>query len=146
MIELLTQGVGGTEYVHTVARVGLGVFFALSGQFKLRDPTNILATFRADGIPFIGFNRWFVPGVELSAGLALIVGALTPLAAMGLLAICCVATVTDGMKRFQRQEPWADWIDDVLYLPEVIYVGLLLYLIAAGAGPLSIDAAVQGLL
>lgn len=134
----LVHGLGGTEYAHVFARVSLGVFFAISGFDKLRDPTNLLATFRADHIPFVAVNRWFVPAVEFSAGIALTIGMLTPLAALGLLCICLVATCTDGVKRFHDSNI-ADWLDDLLYLPEVLYGLVLLYMIAAGSGPLAID-------
>src|SRR5215813_3180966 len=99
LLDFNAHGLGFSEVAHTLSRVALGVFFAISGQFKLRNPVNLLQTFKDDGIPFIRFNRWFVPLVELSAGLALIVGLLTPLAALGLLVLCFVAAMTDGLKR-----------------------------------------------
>ena len=40
----------------------------------------------------------------------------------------------------------ADVIDDVLYLPEVLYVMLLGLFVANGAGPFSIDAVLSRLL
>ena len=75
-------------------------------------------------------------------------GFLTPLAALGLIAICVVATCTDGLKRIRSWQPLdkADAVDDLLYLPEFIYVILLSFFVAAGAGPLSLDAIISSYL
>jgi hypothetical protein len=40
----------------------------------------------------------------------------------------------------------ADRIDDWLYLPEVLYVFMLIVVISAGAGPYSFDAVIWGLI
>jgi uncharacterized membrane protein YphA (DoxX/SURF4 family) len=86
--------------------------------------------------------QWFVPGVEFLGGLGVAFGFLTPLAALGLATICLVAAYADGITRI---EAWgaidrADVIDDVLYLPEVLYILLLALFVANGAGPFSLDA------
>jgi len=139
LVDLNASGVGFGEVAHTLSRVALGLFFAISGQFKLRDATNLLATFKDDHIPFPNVMRWFVPSVELMAGLALIVGLLTPLAALGLMSLCLVATFTDGIKRYQDSDVLS-WIDDFLWLPDVLYCIMCGYLITTGAGPWSVDA------
>jgi putative oxidoreductase len=129
------------------ARVATGSFFAFSGYHKLfnaKRHATIVATLEACRIPFIPVMQWFVPGVEFSAGLGVAFGLLTPLAALGLIAICIVATCTDGIKRVRAWAPIdkADAIDDALYLPEVLYVILLSFFLAQGAGPYSLDAIV----
>jgi putative oxidoreductase len=85
--------------------------------------------------------QWLVPGVEFSAGLGVASGTLTPLAAAGLIAICVVATCTDGLKRIAAWSPLdrGDYADDVLYLPEVLYALILLYVAFHGAGTYSVD-------
>ena len=100
------------------------------------------------GVPCVPAMQWFVPSVELSAGLGLAFGFLTPLAALGLIAICVVATCTDGLKRIRSWQPLdkADAVDDLLYLPEFIYIILLSFFVAAGAGPLSLDAIINNYL
>jgi hypothetical protein len=40
----------------------------------------------------------------------------------------------------------ADKIDDVLYLPEVLYIVLLALFVANGAGPFSLDAMLRDFL
>jgi putative oxidoreductase len=121
------------------ARVMAGSFFALSGWHKLTDAcrhATLVRTLREAGIPMIGINQWFVPAVELLGGLALISGILSPLAAMGLLIICCVASLTDGLARVYSWQPidTADMVDDILYLPEVLYAAMLIMIIVYGPG------------
>lgn len=116
-----------------------GLFFAISGYHKLFDSNrhkSLVETLRADNIPLIGFNQWFVPFVEFSAGSALVLHlhpALTALAAMGLFCICAVATITDGIKRIASYQPIdkADWLDDLLYLPETMLLLMLALSISA---------------
>jgi len=143
MIDYLA-GIGGVEIVHTVARVAIGSFFAISGFHKLFNGArhaSLVATFKEDKIPAIRFNEWWVPSVEFLGGAALVVGLLTPLAALGLFTICLVATCVDGVKRIAGYEPIdrADWLDDLLYLPEVCYLIILAYFIAAGGGQWALD-------
>jgi uncharacterized membrane protein YphA (DoxX/SURF4 family) len=88
-----------------------------------------------------------VPSVEFAAGSAVFIGFLTPLAALGLLVIVLVASVTSGRLRIKGYQPIdrADRIDDWLYLPEVLYAFILIMFVSAGAGPYSLDAAILGL-
>lgn len=126
-------------------RVATGSFFVLSGYHKLFNAERhktITDTLVKDGIPFVSVNQWFVPCVELMAGLAVTFGLLTQLAALGLLVICLMATCVDGLKRIPAWKPLdkGDYADDVLYLPEVIYMLILAVFVAGGAGQFSLDA------
>ena len=58
-------------------------------------------------------------------------------AAFGLLIISIGATLTDGIKRIAdwRSIDKSNWLDDILYLPEVLYPLLLLSVILAGLAP-----------
>lgn len=141
----------GYILILTMARVFMGLFFVLSGYHKLSDPRrhkSMLATMKADGIPFPHFSAWFVSGVEFFAGSALVLGLATPIAILGLLSICLVACGTDGLKRIPAMQPIdrADWLDDLMYLPETIYIVLLAVLLFFGAGPWSLDAMILGAL
>ena len=40
----------------------------------------------------------------------------------------------------------ADRIDDWLYVPETLYVFMLILVVSAGAGPYSLDAVILGLI
>ena len=128
----------------TAMRFALGSFFVLSGVHKLTNAERhqtFVETLRALGIPRIGLFQWFVPGVEFLGGLGVAVGCLTPLAALGLLVICLVALLTSSPTVVASYKPIdrADRVDDWLYQPELMYALMLLYFIAAGAGPVSVD-------
>lgn len=124
----------GIEIALTLNRIAVGLFFAISGYHKLTNADRhaaLVATLRADKIPFMRLNQWFVPVVELVAGIALLLNVGSVFAALLLGAICLVATCTDGWKRIAEWKPVdkADVIDDVLYLPEVLYGIMLLTVI-----------------
>jgi putative oxidoreductase len=83
-----------------------------------------------------------------TAGAAVVIGLLAPLAALGLLVVILVAIVTSGPQRIGVYKPIdeADRIDDWLYLPEVLYAFMLIMVVSAGAGPYSLDALILGLI
>jgi uncharacterized membrane protein YphA (DoxX/SURF4 family) len=141
----LLNGVGSAAWPYAAARIATGVFFVFSGYHKLTNAkrhATFIATLQACGVPFIAVMQWFVPGVEFLAGLGVAFGFLTPLSALGLVTICLVAAYADGMRRVRASGAIdeADVIDNVLYLPEVLYIFILAIFIAAGAGPFSLDA------
>ena len=140
----MLDGIGGTLPAIAAMRFALGWFFVLSGFHKLTNRERhktFVETLRVLNIPHTGILQWFVPGVELFGGLGVAVGFLTPLAALGLLVICAVALFTNSPAVVASYKPIdrADRVDDWLYQPEVMYALMLLYFIAAGAGPVSID-------
>jgi putative oxidoreductase len=151
VVSALVDGTGGGDVALLVCRVVVGAFFAISGAHKLISPTRhqaLFETLKASRIPYLKVMSWFVPGVELSAGLGVAFGFLAPLAALGLICILTVAIVTDGLGRIPSWNPTdrSDYLEDVLYLPEVLYVLLLLPVLTMGAGPVSLDAFVWRLL
>jgi uncharacterized membrane protein YphA (DoxX/SURF4 family) len=151
MIDILFNGVGWTDIAITLNRIAVGMFFMLSGYHKLfnRERHRALAEqLKELGIHALGFNQWWVPTVEFTAGLAVVVGFLAPLAALGLLAISLVAIATSGPQRIKLYKPIdeGDRIDDWLYLPEVLYAFMLIMVVSAGAGPYSLDALILGLI
>jgi uncharacterized membrane protein YphA (DoxX/SURF4 family) len=150
-VDLLFNGIGRTEIGLTVNRVAVGAFFMLSGFHKLFNSQHHRAfvdELKALGIPAVGFNQWWVPSVEFTAGGAVLIGLLAPVAALGLMVIILVALATSGRQRIKLYKPIdeADRIDDWLYLPETLYVVMLIMVISAGAGPYSLDALILGLI
>jgi uncharacterized membrane protein YphA (DoxX/SURF4 family) len=144
-MDVVQQGFGGGVLGLTLLRVVLGLFFAISGYHKLfnrQRHASLVATLQSCHVPFIRFNQWWVPLVEFFGGLALLSGILAPLAAAGLIVECSIAVCTDGRKRVSGYQPIdrADWLDDLLYLPEMLYVVGLLVIITAGPGPFTIPA------
>jgi uncharacterized membrane protein YphA (DoxX/SURF4 family) len=147
MIDLLFNGIGWIDTALTLNRVVVGTFFMFSGYHKLFNAQRhsvLVDELRALHIPAIGINQWWVPIVEFSAGCAVLIGLLAPLAALGLFVIVLVASATSGRQRIRAVMPIdrADRIDNWLYLPEILYAFMLIPIISAGAGPYSLDAAI----
>src|SRR5580698_9103436 len=151
MKNILFLGVGWTDLAITLNRIAVGAFFMLSGYHKLFNAErhrSFVDELKGLGVHAVGFNQWWVPLVEFSAGAAVVVGFLAPLAAFGLLFLILVAIATSGRRRIALYKPIdeADRIDDWLYLPEVLYAFMLIMVVSAGAGPYSLDAVILGLL
>ncbi len=127
-------------------RVCLGVFFAISGFYKLFDPHTqevILNTMIHLGIPFPHFNAVFVPLLEFLGGLALIFGFFTVLSSLLLFVILLVATFTEAIGTIPAGLNIIRWINYFLYLPEVL-LGLLLFLqMCYGPACLAIDNLIE---
>jgi putative oxidoreductase len=132
-------------------RVAVGGFFAIAGYHKITVKERhaaLVQTLKDNHIPWVRFNEWWVPSVEVGAGLSLCAGFMTPVAASLLGAICLVATCTDGWRKVQQEyKPInkADLIDDLLYLPEVLYGLKLLAIMIVGPGLYSLDAIIFNL-
>src|SRR5215472_3999658 len=151
MMDPLFNGVGGADIALTLNRIAVGTFFMLSGYHKLFNAPRhrtFVDELKALGIPAVGINQWWVPTVEFTAGSAVVIGFLAPLAALGLLVIILVAIATSGRERVKVYKPIdeADRIDDWLYLPETLYAFMLIMVVSAGAGPYSLDAVILGLI
>lgn len=128
-----------------LAAILVGLFFTFSGFHKLFNTSrhqSLVATLKDCGVPFIAFNQWFVPLVECLGGLGVAFFpyliafsyyglTLQMLSAFGLITICIVACLTDGRKRVAAYQPidLADRIDDWLYLPEILYIILLVLVV-----------------
>jgi uncharacterized membrane protein YphA (DoxX/SURF4 family) len=150
-MNLLFAGIGLTDLAITLNRIAVGAFFMLSGYHKLFNAERhrtFVDELKSLGVHALGFNQWWVPLVEFSAGVAVVVGFLAPLAAFGLLFLILVAIATSGRQRIKLYKPIdeADRIDDWLYLPETLYAFMLIIVISAGAGPYSLDALILGLM
>jgi uncharacterized membrane protein YphA (DoxX/SURF4 family) len=150
-MHLLFTGLGCPDLAITLNRIAIGAFFMLSGFHKLFDAPRhrtFVDELKALGVPAVGFNQWWVPLVEFSAGGAVLIGLLAPLAALGLLVIILVAMATSGRQRIKVFKPIdeADRIDDWLYLPETLYAFMLIIIVSAGAGPYSLDALILSLI
>jgi uncharacterized membrane protein YphA (DoxX/SURF4 family) len=151
LMDLLFVGVGRSDLALALNRIAIGAFFMLSGYHKLFNAERhraIVDELKALGVPAVGFNQWWVPSVEFTAGAAVLIGLLAPLAALGLLVIILVAIATSGRQRMRLYKPIdeADRIDDWLYLPETLYAFMLIIVVSAGAGPYSLDALILGLI
>jgi uncharacterized membrane protein YphA (DoxX/SURF4 family) len=131
--------------------VALGVFFAIGGYHKLFNASRhatLTHTLQDDGVHAVPIMQWLLPSTEFGGGCALILGLLSVLAAFGLFVICVGALAFDAVKRISAWGPIdrADWLGDLLYLPESLYCIGLTVVMLAGPGPWSLDAKIAPLL
>ena len=126
----------------TAARVLTGVFFCISGGTKLLVPARfneMQQTMIQSHIPFPHASALFVSLVEFACGGGLVLGLLTPLCAVMLMGDMIVAILTNRIGSIHASGFLA-FLDDFLYLPEVLYVLILFWLLFSGPGPYSVDS------
>ena len=124
-----------------VARLAVGLLFFLSGRGKLFVPERreqMRETLREAHIPFPEFNAVFVSTVEFVFGALLVLGAVTPLACALLSALMMVAIATTAIRNIKASSPLG-WLSEFLYLSEVPYLVILVWLFLAGPGWFSVD-------
>jgi len=125
----------------TAARVLIGIFFCISGGTKLfvRGQFGVVEqTMVESHIPFPHASALFVSMVEFACGAGLALGLLMPLCAATLVGDMIVAIATNRIHSIRVRGALA-WLDDFLYLPEVLYTLILVWLIFAGPGRYSVD-------
>ena len=124
-----------------MARIAVGLLFFLSGRGKLfvaERREQMRQTLIEARLPFPDFNTIFVSTVELVSGLLLIFGALTPLACVMLGCVMITAIATTAIRNIKETSLPA-WLSEFLYLPEVLYLVILIWLFFSGAGWVSVD-------
>lgn len=124
-----------------LARLAVGSLFFLSGRAKLFVPERreqMRQTLIEAHVPFPDFNAVFVSTVEFVCGLLLIVGALTPLACVLLAFVMILAIAMIAIRNIKASSP-TEWLAAFLYLPEPLYLVILIWLFFSGPGWLSID-------
>jgi putative oxidoreductase len=125
-----------------LARVSLGVFFTISGGNKLLVPSRtrqMYETLAGAGIPFPHLMTYFVSSVEFISGCLLVIGLLTSLCCAALIIQMIVAITTVQLATIPKGLSFLNWLDDFLYLPETMYIIILIWLICSGPGKISID-------
>ena len=130
------------QYAILLVRVSIGVFFAISGANKLfvagRRQT-MYETLVESKVPFPRVMTYFVSGVEFVCGSLVTVGFLSSLACVALLLDMLVAILTTKLSAMPKGLSPLNWLDDFLYLPEVLYVLFFIWLICSGPGKFSVD-------
>ena len=130
----------------TAARALIGIFFCISGGTKLFVPAQFAVleqTMVQIRTPFPHATALFVATVEFACGAGLALGILTPLCAAMLMVDMLVAIATTSIHTIHASS-FLGWIDDFLYLPEVLYVLILVWLIFSGPGRYSVDGLIAG--
>jgi putative oxidoreductase len=118
-----------------LARLAMGYEFASSGFGKVSDLPKLTKYFVELGIPAPGANAAFTAVTELVCGVLLLLGLGTRFAAAPLTVLMTVAIFTAQIKEKQIHG-----LGDFLYLSEVAFVVIFVWLIFSGGGDYSLDA------
>src|SRR6202050_14285 len=126
LIEFTLLGNGDLEqYAILLVRVSIGLFFAISGANKLftaGGTKQVYDTLVKAKVPFPRQTAYFVASVEFVCGSLLAVGFLSSPSCVALLIDMVVAVLTNTLSTVPKGLSSLNWLDDVLYLPEVLYV------------------------
>jgi putative oxidoreductase len=148
LVQFALQGSSDLEqYAIVLVRVSLGLFFAITGANKLFVAGAMKAIYETlvkSKVPFPQQTAYFVSGVELVCGSLLAVGFLSSPACVALLIDMTVAVLTNSLSTLPKGLSPLNWLDDFLYLPEVLYVLFFIWLICAGPGKFSVDYWLSG--
>jgi putative oxidoreductase len=130
------------QFAILVVRVSIGLFFAISGANKLfitGGTKPVYDTLVKANVPFPSQTAYFVAGVEFVCGSLVVVGFLSSPASVALLIDMTVATLTSALSTLPKGLSPLNWLDDFLYLPEVLYILFFIWLICSGPGKFSVD-------
>ena len=130
------------QYAILLVRVSIGLFFGISGGNKLfvaGGTKPVYETLVKAKVPFPQQTAYFVAGVEFVGGSLLTVGLLSSSACVALLIDMTVATLTSAIATLPKGLSPLSWLDDFLYLPEVLYVLFFIWLICSGPGKFRVD-------
>ena len=143
LVQFALQGSSDLEqYAILLIRVSIGLFFAISGANKLFVAGGIKPVYETlvqARVPFPHQTAYFVAGVEFVCGSLLTVGFLSSAASVALMIDMIVAVLTNTLSTVPKGLSSLNWLDDVLYLPEVLYVLFFIWLIFSGPGKFSVD-------
>jgi putative oxidoreductase len=130
------------QFAILLVRVSIGLFFAISGANKLfvaGGTKPVYETLVKAKVPFPRQTAYFVSSVEFVGGSLVTVGLLSSPACVALMIDMTVATLTSAVATLPKGLSPVNWLDDFLYLPEVLYVLFFIWLICAGPGRFSVD-------
>jgi putative oxidoreductase len=143
LVQFALLGSGDCEqYAILLVRVSIGLFFAISGANKLfiaGGTKPVYDTLIKAKVPFPKFTAYFVSGVEFVGGSLVTVGFLSSPASLVLLVDMIVATLTEAISTMPKGLSPLSWLDDFLYLPEVLYILFFIWLLCSGPGKFSVD-------
>ena len=141
-MESLTNTLQQWEWIGALlARLAVGFLFALSGRGKLFVPARreqMRETLRQAGIPVPEKSAVLVSSVELVFGTFLVLGFLTSLSCLMLSGVMLGALATVQVPGIRARSA-TEWLGEFLYLPEVLYLVILVWLFFSGPGWLSVD-------
>ena len=130
------------QYSILLARISLGLFFAISGGNKLfvaSRTRQMYETLAGAGIPLPHLLTYLVSSVEFVGGCLLVMGLMSSLCCAALIIQMIVAITTVRLAAIPAGLSFLDWLDDFLYLPETLYIIILIWLVCSGPGRVSVD-------
>jgi putative oxidoreductase len=130
------------QYAILLMRVSIGLFFAISGARKLFVAGSrqvMYETLMKAKVPFPYLMTYFVSSVEFAGGSLVAAGLLSTLASLALSVDMAVAILTTRLSAMPKGLSPLGRIDNLLYIPEVLYVLIFLWLICSGPGKFSVD-------
>ena len=119
-------------YLTPLGRLLMSSLFIWAGVHKLMNPSGTAQYFAHVNIPVPEIAVWVVIVIEIIGGLAILVGFKARWAAI-VLAIFCVVTA------FGVHLPVGDQANMVNFYKNLVMAGGFLYVVAYGAGGMSID-------
>jgi len=121
-------------YLTPLGRLLMSSIFIWAGIGKLRNPAGAVQYFSGVHVPVPNVAVWVVIIIEIIGGLAILLGFKTRWAA-AVLAIFCLVT------GFGVHLPAGDYPNMVNFYKNLVMAGGFLYVVAYGAGGISIDSA-----
>jgi putative oxidoreductase len=125
-----------------VGRVLLALIFVLSGISKLGAIGTTSAHMAQAGIPYANDLVWGAVALELGGGILLIVGLLTRL--VGLAFFFYTLTLAVIFHAYWTMTGAAAHAQHTAFFEHLAIMGGMIYVVAFGAGPYSIDAMIRG--
>lgn len=122
-----------------VVRVVMGVAFILHGWPKIQNPMGWMNAMGGEGVP--SFIQALAALAEFGGGIALVLGLLTPLAALG---IVCQMLGALFMVHFPMGHPFVAATGGPSYELPLVYLALAILLLVMGPGRWSLDALLFG--
>ena len=113
-------------------RILLSAIFIVDGILQLSDPGGTARYFAKVHVPVPDFAVWISVAIHLLGGLAVLFGFRAKWAA-SILALFCVATA------FGVHLPAGDMGNMIHFLKNLAIAGGFVYVVAFGAGPISVD-------
>jgi putative oxidoreductase len=129
-----------------IARILLSFIFILSGFGKLADPAATAGMITGAGLPAATALAYLAGLFELVAGLAILVGFQTKIAAWALAAFCVFTGVvfhsgTGAVEGWPDAAlGWINTLNQIMLMKNITLAGGYILLAAFGAGSISVDA------
>lgn len=117
----------------TVARLTIGLVFLQTGWGKVTNIQKVIGFFTELGIPAPEIQARLAATAELVCGALILIGLFTRVATLPLIGTMTVAILTARTGDIHE-------LSDLLGMEEYLFIVVLLWLGAYGAGPLSLDA------